>query len=109
MKKIVLALFSGSVAFCAAALADADLVKDKQCLQCHEVSTDKIGPSFQKIAGQWKDKPEAERTLTATIQKGSVKGGGLHWQMKAEMPNESERPLVSDAEAKRIFLWIMSQ
>lgn len=109
MKKVAIAVFSGAVVFSAAAFADADLIKEKQCFQCHDVSADKIGPSFKKISGQWKGKPDAERTLIATIQKGSVKGGGLHWQMKAEMPNESERPLVSDAEAKRIFRWIMSQ
>ena len=52
-------------------------------------------------------KEDAEKTLIATIQKGTADGGGQHWDMKAKMPDASERPLVSDAEAQKIYQWIM--
>ena len=94
------AIFVGDV-------ASSKLVKEKQCMQCHAVSKDTIGPSFKNIAKRWKGKEDAEKTLIATIQKGTADGGGQHWDMKAKMPDASERPLVSDAEAQKIYQWIM--
>lgn len=109
MKFISFAAIASVTLIASPAFADANLVKEKQCLQCHDASSDKIGPSFKKIAARWKDQKDAEKTLVATIRKGSVAGGGLHWPMKAEMPNDAERPLVSEKEAKKIFAWIMKQ
>lgn len=109
MKTIAGCSLVGTMLVCAPAFADAQLVKDKQCLQCHAIGEDTVGPSFKKIAGFWKGKENAEKTLVATIRKGSVAGGGLHWSMKAQMPSDAERPLVSEDEAKRIVKWIMSQ
>lgn len=109
MKTIVSAVLASAALIAPPVFADAKLVQEKQCLQCHDVSADKAGPSFKKIAARWKDQKDAEKTLVATIRKGSVAGGGLHWSMKAEMPSDAERPLVSEKEAKKIFAWIMKQ
>ena len=43
------------------ALADLALVQEKQCMQCHAVSQDLIGPSFKRIAYRWKGNPAAEK------------------------------------------------
>ena len=51
-------LMMGSPAF-----ASSKLVKEKQCMQCHAVSKDTIGPSFKNIAKRWKGKEDAEKTL----------------------------------------------
>lgn len=99
----------GVLVLSAPAFATSKLVKEKQCLQCHAVSKDTIGPSFKHIAKLWKGNKDAEKSLTATIQKGSTDGGGQHWDMKAKMPDDSERPTISDAEAKKIYQWIMRQ
>jgi cytochrome c len=88
--------------------ADLNLVKDKQCMQCHDISIDRVGPSFQRIAKRWKGNPAAEKLLTSTIQQGTQEGGGQHWSSKANMPDSQERPMVSDVEAVRIVKWIMS-
>ena len=116
MKILLTGLISSSLLICTPAFANADLLKEKMCFQCHNVSPDKtgkslqrIGPSFQEVSARWKDNKDAEGTLVATIRKGSIEGGGIHWPMNAVMPNDSERPLVSDAEAKQILKWIMSQ
>ena len=87
--------------------ADVNLVKEKQCMQCHDITAERIGPSFQRIAKRWKGNPVAEKILTSTIQQGTKEGGGQHWSSKANMPDSQERPLVSNDEAKRIVKWIM--
>ena len=90
------------------AQADAKLAEQKQCMQCHAVDKDGAGPSFKKIKAQWKGKKDAEAKLVATISRGSEATGGPHWGA-AKMPNDAERPMVSDAEAKKLVKWIMKQ
>lgn len=91
----------------ASAFADLNLVKEKQCMQCHAVNNEAIGPSFKRIAFRWKGNPMANQVLISTIQRGSKEGGGQHWTAVTNMPDGSERPLVSDEEAKQIVRWIM--
>jgi len=107
MNQIAGSILIGVLMMGSPAFASSKLVKEKQCMQCHAVSKDTIGPSFKNIAKRWKGKEDAEKTLIATIQKGTADGGGQHWDMKAKMPDASERPLVSDAEAQKIYQWIM--
>jgi cytochrome c len=101
---LIVALFASNGAF-----ADLQLVQDKQCLQCHAVNKDLIGPSFKRIAYRWNGNPVAEKMLIATIQNGTREGGGQHWSATTNMPDSWERPLVSDAEAQKIYRWIMTQ
>ena len=91
------------------ALADLQLVQDKQCLQCHAVDKDLIGPSFKRIAFRWTGNSGAEKMLISTIQNGTREGGGQHWSSTTYMPDGWERPLVSDEEAQKIYRWIMAQ
>ena len=91
------------------ALADLALVQEKQCMQCHAVNKELIGPSFKRIAYRWKGNPVAEKMLMSTIQNGTLEGGGQHWSEVAHMPDGRDRPRVSDAEAQKIFAWIMRQ
>jgi cytochrome c len=46
--------------------------------------------------------------MVRTIRQGSSGTGGPHWN-QATMPDQAERPLVSEAEAKRIATWILKQ
>ena len=102
-KMMLILMFSMS----ASAHADVQLIKEKQCMQCHDITAERIGPSFQRIAKRWKGNPVAEKLLIATIQQGTKDGGGQHWSSKANMPDSLERPLVSNDEAKRMVTWIM--
>lgn len=90
------------------ATASEKLVKDKQCMGCHAIKQDGAAPAFQKIARFWKGRKDAEAKMVATIRQGSAATEGPHWN-KATMPDQSERPLVSEAEAKRIAKWILTQ
>jgi cytochrome c len=108
MKKIAMAVLAGALGLCTSAFADASLVSEKQCMQCHKVKEDFAGPSFQKIAARWKGKGNAVEMLATTVRKGSVGEGLQHWG-KARMPDDSERPLVSEEEARKMVRWILTQ
>jgi len=104
---LMLAVAVASV-FHGAAMADGKLVQEKQCMGCHAIAKDGAAPSFQKIARFWKGRTDAEPKIVATILQGSSSSGGPHWN-KATMPDQAERPLVSDAEAKSMAKWILKQ
>jgi cytochrome c len=89
------------------ALADARLAEEKQCLQCHAVDRDTIGPSFQKIRAVYKGTRNAEARLIAVMRQGNDANLGPHWG-RARMPNGSERPALDDREAKQLARWILS-
>lgn len=89
------------------ALADAALAQDKQCMGCHAMKQDGAGPSFEKIARNWRGRQDAESTLIKTIRMGSEGTGGPHWN-KATMPDQAERPTVSVPEARKLALWILT-
>ncbi len=88
------------------ALANAKLAERKQCMQCHAVDRDTIGPSFRTIGAVYRrmDKPEAK--LIAVMRDGSDANLGPHWG-RARMPNGSERPPISDREARLLARWIL--
>jgi cytochrome c len=90
------------------AAANEKLAQEKQCMGCHAIKEDGAAPSFKKIAQLWKGRKDAEATITRTILQGSSATGGPHWG-KATMPDQSERPLVSEAEGKKIARWILKQ
>jgi len=91
-----------------AAMANEKLVQEKQCMGCHSIKEDGAAPSFHKIAIFWKGLGNAEVSMVATIRKGSDATGGPHWN-QATMPDQRERPLVSEAEARQMAKWILKQ
>jgi len=95
-------------AFPGPAFASEKLVQEKQCLGCHALKQDGAAPAFQKIARFWKGRKDAEEMMVATIRRGSTATGGPHWN-KATMPDQAERPLVNEADAKLIAKWILAQ
>jgi len=88
-------------------LANAKLAEEKQCLQCHAVDRHVIGPSFQAIKAVYKNMKSPEKKLIDVMRMGSDANLGPHWGA-ARMPNGSERPLISDEEAKQLARWILS-
>lgn len=91
-----------------AAWANAKLAEQKQCMQCHAVDKDTIGPSFRTVGAIYRRVKNPEAKLVAVMRQGSDANLGPHWG-KARMPDGSERPLISDPEAKRLARWILSQ
>ncbi len=107
MKPLLLATLL--LAACASnpALANAKLAEAKQCMQCHAVDRHVIGPSFQDIKAVYKRMKSPERKLMDVIRMGSSANLGPHWGT-ARMPDGSERPLVSEREARQLARWILS-
>lgn len=89
-----------------AAAADDKLAQDKQCFACHSVAKDGAAPSFRKIAARYKGQKDGEARMVATVLGGSQ--GKPHWN-KATMPDQAERPTVSEAEAKTLVKWVLAQ
>jgi cytochrome c len=108
LKTIVIGavMFVASLA-AAPALANAKLAEQKQCMQCHAVEKDSIGPSFRTIKAVYRKMKNPQARLIAVMREGSDANLGPHWG-KARMPNGSERPAISDREAKQLARWILS-
>ena len=73
MRSILLTIAaSAALATSGAALAQKaeDLMKTNGCMNCHDVSTKKVGPAFKDIAAKYKGKADAEKNLVAELKAG---------------------------------------
>ena len=94
MKWIALAAVA-SIALAASGAANAQeaLAKSDGCLNCHDVSAKKVGPSFKDVAAKYKGQADAEAKLVNKISKGEG-----HTKTKA-----------SPEDAKGLIKWVLSQ
>lgn len=84
------------------ALADAEVqfARSKQCLACHQVDTQRVGPSFLAIADRYAAAPGGQQYLAGTIREGSRgKWGAI------PMPAQAQ---VNALDAARLAAWILS-
>jgi cytochrome c len=60
-------------------------VKEKGCLNCHEVDKKKVGPSFKDIAAKYKGDKGAAASLSAKLKdgKGHAKAAASDAEIKA--------------------------
>lgn len=108
MKLLLVALSGLALAGPAlAAKSSMKLAEEKQCFQCHAMDKDTIGPSFHTIKDIYKGKKHAERQIMDMMRMGSNSNLGPHWG-KARMPDDSERPKISDREARQLARWILT-
>ena len=105
LPSVLLAL--GALAASGPALANLKLAEEKQCLQCHAVDKDSIGPSFRKIGAIYRKEKDAQRKLIDVMRLGSDAHLGP-MSGKARMPDMSERPALNDREARQLARWILS-
>jgi cytochrome c len=98
MKRV---LFAALAAVCLSqpALADEKLAGAKNCLGCHAVGTQVLGPSFKEVAKKYTGNKEAAATLATKIRQG---GGGVWGAIP--MP---ANPQVNEAEGKKLAAWIL--
>lgn len=108
MKKSLMLAALAAAALHGPAVASEKLAQEKQCMGCHALKEDGAAPSFKKIAKFWKGRKNAETLMVSTIVQGSSATGGPHWG-KATMPDQAERPMVSEAEGRQIARWILAQ
>jgi len=101
MKKQLM-LVCMSIAFASgSAMANADLAKAKNCLTCHAVANKVVGPAFKDVAAKYAGQKDAEDKLTQKV----LKGGSGSWGT-IPMP---ANPQVSEAEARTLVKWVLSQ
>ena len=71
MLTVAAATFAFAVAGAANAQAKAeDLMKSNGCMNCHDISTKKVGPAFKDISAKFKGKADAEKMLVAQLKDG---------------------------------------
>ena len=105
----VLAAAAAAIAFSVPAVAapDADaaskVTKDNGCTKCHSVDKDKKGPAYQKIAGKYKGKADAESKLSDFVTKSP--------KIKLDGADEEHKAVASkDAgQVKNLVQWILAQ
>ena len=100
MKKIAFAL-SLMAAAIAPAQADQAMATAKNCMACHAVDKKLVGPSYKDVAKKYAGDAKAADMLATKIMKG---GSGVWGAIP--MP---ANPQVSDAEAKKLAAWVLSQ
>ena len=72
MKAVVIAaVVAAGMAFAGSASAQEALAKSSGCLNCHDVSTKKVGPAFKDIAAKYKGNADAEAKLVNELTTGS--------------------------------------
>lgn len=83
------------------AQADVSLATSKNCMGCHAMDKKLIGPSYKEIAAKYKTQKDAASYLQGKV----IKGGSGVWGTMAMPPSAN----VSEAEAKTLVAWILSQ
>ena len=73
--KTMLTVTAAAFAFAIAGAAHAqakpeDLMKANGCMNCHDISTKKVGPAFKDVAAKFKGKADAEKSLVAQLKDG---------------------------------------
>lgn len=101
MKSLLSLIFAASALIAGPAFANADLAQKKNCMACHAIDKKVVGPSYQDVAAKYAGQKDAVDKLAVKV----VKGGAGVWG-PVPMPANTA---VSDAEAKQLVTWILSQ
>ena len=101
MKKVLVGLSLIAVsAVTAPAMADVQaLAQMKGCLNCHQIDTKVVGPSYKDVAAKYKGDAGAVDKLAAKVKAGGV---GV-WGQIPMPPNN-----VTDEEARQLVEWVLS-
>jgi cytochrome c len=101
MKSSLSLIFAASVLVAGPALANADLAQKKNCMACHAIDKKLVGPAYKDVAAKYAGQKDAVDKLSQKV----IKGGAGVWG-PVPMPANTT---VSDAEAKQLVQWILSQ
>lgn len=88
-------LFQSNLAF-----GDEDLYRSKNCMACHRVDRNTLGPSFKSVAAKYADQVGVDEILAKKIREG---GAGVWGQVP--MPPQ---PQVSETESVTLARWILT-
>ena len=101
MKSLLSLIFAASALVAGPAFANADLAQKKNCMACHAVDKKLVGPAYKDVAAKYAGQKDAVDKLAVKV----IKGGAGVWG-PVPMPANTA---VSDAEAKQLVQWILSQ
>lgn len=101
MKSLLSLIFAASALVAGPAFANADLAQKKNCMACHAVDKKLVGPAYKDVAAKYAGQKDAVDKLSQKV----IKGGAGVWG-PVPMPANTA---VSDAEAKQLVQWILSQ
>jgi cytochrome c len=82
-------------------MADQELATSKNCMSCHNIDRKVVGPAYKDVAAKYRGDKAAATRLVSKVMEG---GGGVWGVVK--MPSN---PQVSEAEAKKLVAWVLSQ
>jgi cytochrome c len=101
--KTVFALLAAAAALTASpAFANLELAQKKNCMACHQVANKVVGPAYKDVAAKYAGQKDAVDKLTAKV----LNGGGGVW---GPVPMPANKTTVSEAEAKTLVTWVLSQ
>lgn len=100
-----LALAGAAALACSASAADAatlgeQVAKGSDCLSCHAVDHQVVGPAFDAVAAKYADKPGAKQMLMDAVKNGHVGTWG-----KIPMP---PHPQLSKQQLDEVITWVLS-
>jgi cytochrome c len=102
MRKLPASLLIALTALAAApAFAQADLAQKKNCMACHAIDKKLVGPAYKDVAAKYAGQKDAVDKLSQKV----LKGGAGVWGA-VPMP---ANPQVTEAEAKQLVSWILTQ
>jgi cytochrome c len=101
MKALAILLVAVSAGSSAYAAGPADLAQQKNCMACHAIDKKLVGPAYKDVAAKYAGQKDAVDKLTQKV----LKGGSGVWGA-VPMP---ANPQVSEAEAKELVQWVLSQ
>lgn len=80
--------------------ASMELARSKNCIACHSVDKQVLGPAYKEVAAKYAGDKEALARLTKKVREGGV---GVWGQIP--MP---ANPQVTEAEAQTLAKWVLS-
>lgn len=110
-------LFAGTSALAQQSADDAakKIAANAGCFTCHSIKHQEskdtglpVGPAWQDVSAQYRDKPGAADFLTRIVLEGSNPYAS-HWKNKAAgiaMPPNSVA--ISESNARQVVFWILS-
>jgi cytochrome c len=97
---IVSALAISATAQISAGQTGDKLISASDCLGCHALDSQVVGPSWKAIAKRYREQPGNEARLAATVRQG----GAGKWGDVAMTPH----PDLPDAQSRLMVQWILS-
>lgn len=97
--RIITAVAAACLLGATPAQADEALAKKHNCLICHQIDKQAVGPSYQAIAAKYKGQTGAAALLADKVKKG---GAGA-WGPVPMPPNAA----VPDADIRKLVDWIL--